>query len=56
VAPSGEQQRVTFDVLTAANTSLNKWTHYIGIRTMFLLCNSNIWSSHFDCVSSPVVI
>jgi len=23
---------------------------------MFLLCNSNIWSSRFDCFASPVVI
>ena len=23
---------------------------------MFLLCNSKIWSSHFDCFASPVVI
>jgi len=23
---------------------------------MFLLCNSKIWSSHFDCFALPVVI
>jgi len=23
---------------------------------MFLLCNSKIWSSHFDCFASPVVL
>jgi len=23
---------------------------------MFLLCNSKIWSSHFGCFASPVVI